>query len=974
LRGLLSKTPGALTPRRVPEAYVRAEVASYPLTSFKSFTEVVTELSPDLDAHQDNGRRTAELWRDCEKSLSEHASGWSLDRLLAIRDFFWFECSRVHPAVDPYAAVPMHSYLRRLANEYLERRAGITEMREWRTNVSEAMMHYRWLTFALPEDLLMAATNVKPAPTRVEVDPPILMRRLLDRGVAEIHQHANGGIDFPTLWVSALAALADPRLKPDALDSPGLVFNDSETTLRWLLAAAAARSVLAEFLISGDDSLCDYVRKARPGWGEGRGERWGERRWRILERVLTALDSGDRRALPDFYVLRGLYQEIHPEGYRIAMEGPPESADEIWKRCDPIGARLSLDSRSPGESWFVENGLARLESWGQAGEAKRRQENAAAFERIFWQIIRVRCLLYRTVVQRPMTAGLQWFIRFFGRLHPLRQPLRHARAELSYRIAGGQENRSIAALELRITPRESSFELAREIQGLTLSWRRVLEQVSVTSGGSAPELGVILHLVKERDPKRQWASGMPPAGGRGTHAEPHMPGSVRLGGRYATYFSAQSRRVQAVGDLLEKVPASLWVLRGLDVASDELSVPTWVMVPFYQSLEQRSASAATKCRFAPARRPSPLRLTAHVGEDFRHLMEGLRRIFECVQYLLREPGGRLGHATALGVEPRLWAEETGRVMMPKEERLWDLVFEWRLYTRFRLPDELHAIAPPGRIEWVETQIAELAIELFPWLRERVIGASVVAMAHDELHTLWSASNGPHWEIPLGLDAFNRRVDELPSRLKGEPALELLKYYLQDEETYRRGQKLIDISVDEPEISALYAVQDALRRCIGARSIVVEINPSSNLLIGNLLDLRNHPTLRLSPPEPEEGSPPAVPVALGSDDPITFSTNCLREYSLLFGAALSAGYSERTVIRWLEEIQRTSMDARFTLAWRPSAQKMASWLVDEFDRYLQTSSAAIERRRRRGPRSQTGLGRLSPGETAPGPSKAATRSE
>jgi adenosine deaminase len=121
-----------------------------------------------------------------------------------------------------------------------------------------------------------------------------------------------------------------------------------------------------------------------------------------------------------------------------------------------------------------------------------------------------------------------------------------------------------------------------------------------------------------------------------------------------------------------------------------------------------------------------------------------------------------------------------------------------------------------------------------------------------------------------------------------------------------------------EVDALNAVQYALRRGIAQLGIVIEVNPSSNLLIGDLLDLRNHPILRLNPPVPEPNAPPPVAIALGSDDPLTFSTELLREYTLLHQAACAAGYPERVVQEWLESIRRTGMDARFTKAWRPSA--------------------------------------------------------
>ena len=46
------------------------------------------------------------------------------------------------------------------------------------------------------------------------------------------------------------------------------------------------------------------------------------------------------------------------------------------------------------------------------------------FQVLFWQTVRMRNLLYRHVVQRPMTPGLQWFTRTYGRLGPVRAALR----------------------------------------------------------------------------------------------------------------------------------------------------------------------------------------------------------------------------------------------------------------------------------------------------------------------------------------------------------------------------------------------------------------------------------------------------------------------------------------------------------------------------------------------------------------------
>ncbi len=925
-----SGSRAGIAPRQVPESFVRAEVACFPLIGRTAFFSGLLELSPSLEAADEPGRLTRELWRECEKKLSGHASGRSLDRLVALRDFFWFRgAGRVGPAIS------MRRYLQELARLHLESSPGTTAVKQpAEANAFDALTHYRWLSFALPEDLLMAAAGAESPPARVDLEAPMLIRRLLDQGVAEIHQHIGAGMDFPALWASLLAAIGDPGNSPGAFQSPDLPFGDGETYLRWLLAAAIARCVLAELMLRS------------PGGGSLRGfldelwARWPGKRLRALARALEAFGMGWEEELPVLEELRSLYLEMHPLALEIASE-PPRTLREFWASCDPVAVRAGLEEPNAGEQWLVYRGLQRLE-----GQEELQGERDPLFARLFWQAIRVRCVCYRTVVQRPMTAGLQWFIRFFGRLKPLRQPLRRVRSEVAYGLAGGGE--AIAALEVRVGPSDSPFEAAAELRELTESWSRVLGDWPRTASGQEPEFGVVVNLCKSRDPSFRWAGGYPPAFGRLTHAEPDPRDLLRPGGRYSDYFVEQSTLVGATADLLRGVPLALLLVRGLDVATDELGVPTWVFVPLYRFVEQQARLAAVSPAALGA---PPLRLTAHVGEDFRHLMEGLRHVFEVVRYLLPRAGGRLGHATALGIAPRIWAESVGSVMMPAEERLWDLVFEWRLYSDYRIPDEMTASVPAGRAESVETQIRQLADQVFG----RSLEPCVLAEAHHLLHQLWSTELSPSGgaEAP-GLDAFARALDRVDrSQVRSFAQVRrVVREHREDGEVFRRGQQLVDICLTESEIAALQAVQDAMRRCVAARGIVVEVNPSSNLLIGNLLDLRNHPTLRLFPPEPLDGEPPAVPIAVGSDDPLIFSTHLLREYTLLYEAALGAGFPERCVHDWLARIQKTSMDARFTVPWRPSASWMAGKLCRALDDYLQRPllrepRAARGGRRRRG---------------------------
>jgi hypothetical protein len=318
-------------------------------------------------------------------------------------------------------------------------------------------------------------------------------------------------------------------------------------------------------------------------------------------------------------------------------------------------------------------------------------------------------------------------------------------------------------------------------------------------------------------------------------------------------------------------------------------------------------------------------------------MEGLRRIYEQLHYILGNTPGRLGHAVALGIDPRGWADSVGSILMPAEERLWDLVWEWRLYSRYRIAPEFAAAAPPGRVDTVRNQIDALSDQVYGRPGYRV---EELAEAHHLLHRFLVPPMTPRAVVDGGFATFQQGAQRIRHWSRSTPDVHaasrvgrLLETCFDSETAFRRGQALIDVPIDSGEVDALAAVQRALRQGMAQNGTVVEVNPSSNLLIGDLLDLRHHPILRLFPPQPVPGDPPPVMIALGSDDPLTFSTQLLREYTLLHQAACAAGYPERVVQDWLDTIRRTGMDARFTRAWRPSAQTMSERLVDDLSRYL-----------------------------------------
>lgn len=99
--------------------------------------------------------------------------------------------------------------------------------------------------------------------------------------------------------------------------------------------------------------------------------------------------------------------------------------------------------------------------------------------------------------------------------------------------------------------------------------------------------------------------------------------------------------------------------------------------------------------------------------------------------------------------------------------------------------------------------------------------------------------------------------------------------------------------------------------MGTSGITIEINPSSNLLIGNLADLQHHPLWRLRPPHGATEARP-IGVCIGSDNPITFSTNTREEYQLVYDTLTLAGLSDVDARSWIEDARESGLESRLTL--------------------------------------------------------------
>ena len=880
-----------VTPRlaAIPFEHVEAELAAFPIASEASFCLPPVALDPVTSKQKS-------LWRAAERDILASIPSISIDEFVAIRDRLWFGERPDLNGSQP--RIPLVRYLRELSNNYLDRLGRPVEVSSQSTTNEgaspRARLRWSWLCRALPPDLLRTARRIGNADDLSSQLNPGVERLLRDSGFAETHLHLGAAADFSLIWANLMHSLAVEEVSENLLASPGASFDDGHDFAKWIMWASVTRLVLAEWLFGsakaqGHHGLLDCTNAP----------------WRTrldvgmtndLRCLISELARGSEDSLP-LRLSRGraIYRSLirpwpflrnrQEEKQRLRARRSPESREEVFEN-DPLARVVGWHGTcgSSPETRFVEASLRYMEESERDGD----------FDRLFWQVIRIRCLLYRHLVQRPLTPGLQWFVRFFSRIHPVRQSLPTAASmQAAIRQSGGGEG--LRSLEVRVGTRENESECHELIQQVN----------NARSKPATLEIGAVFHFSRDRG--GDWRKGFPNAYGL-DHSYPGVPRDKRLrtrqdvgnpsGFRFARFYLQKRRHAQALVSVLRGFPCALRTLRGVDLCTDEAGVPIWVMAPLIRWVRESGQTAASTLRDQGVTGVPPLRITVHAGEDFVHLLTGLRRLDDAIQYLGLEEGDRIGHGIALGLDPVTWFERVGQVVQTKEERLFDLVWEWDCYANQGVD------VGSERLPYLRSTIAQLALGMF----------GEPQTPEDLIHFV----QGLHSEQELKAQGFpDKSKYQMSGAIRPEGnennSQKRVRKYLCDTQVWGKGRALETITFSElgHEQEALRRLQGALRQKVGARGLTVEVNPSSNLMIADLGRLEEHPIWRLSPVHPVDDIPP-VSVCIGSDDPLTFATTLPNEYQLLFDTIVLRGQSHEVALAWLDNARETGMRARFTL--------------------------------------------------------------
>ena len=135
-----------------------------------------------------------------------------------------------------------------------------------------------------------------------------------------------------------------------------------------------------------------------------------------------------------------------------------------------------------------------------------------------------------------------------------------------------------------------------------------------------------------------------------------------------------------------------------------------------------------------------------------------------------------------------------------------------------------------------------------------------------------------------------------------------------------GQQPITCKIDRLYVQLMQQIQDAMQQYLETKRIVIECNPSSNVLIGTFKKYEQHPVFRFNNRKLETGHSPAntqLQVCLNTDDLGIFDTSLEFEYALIGQALLSQTdenmnqiYGTREVIEYLDDLRKMGISATF----------------------------------------------------------------
>lgn len=410
-------------------------------------------------------------------------------------------------------------------------------------------------------------------------------------------------------------------------------------------------------------------------------------------------------------------------------------------------------------------------------------------------------LVNQMLVQQPQCFGFEQFQHYTS--NGLREYSEQEYEQRFLQLAGNQLD-NIKIIEGRFSPKDKEYKNNYLIDKIRRGWLLLNNR----QGCNKSDIRLIAHFIKRADKQKKDI-------------------------RFKELRLKNKKICEALISLRNSGSKNGKAIVGIDAAASEFDTPPEVFAPVFKKLREKGFQ----------------HFTYHAGEDFYHLLGGLRAIYEAITFLDLQRGDRIGHATAAGVAPETWAHNIGcEVVVPIGAYMDDLLFVYNLISN----NECKAL--DSLMPRLYMRITELSREIYP---------------NDD------------FQVYDLIYAWKRRQEDILELAdSGElNNIKALKRYHQKEyvEKYKKEIKVKIFEILDEK--ALREVQLAVLKIMHHKKIAIETLPTSNIFIGYHNSFNTYHLVNWIRWE-KEGKP-IPPIVLGTDDAGIFATNIYNEYCHIY---------------------------------------------------------------------------------------------
>lgn len=704
------------------------------------------------------------------------------------------------------------------------------------------------------------------------------LKRILKKGIAETHLHAKAGISYQDIW---RFSLSETKKKE----------TDTELWFCTFFRIAAAQYIKYETDRTFEEYIySEYKKDSILGW--------------LADYMNHAAGTPGTNTMNEFCLLINRSRE--------------ERADNIDYNADYLFLDVYSDYKYRGTSAdiFLYYHIIR-----------KLVDNYDPFLcKYFMEYVRCKNAFFEDKIQKTVLGGLDYFQRLYNSATKINGDA-GMRRQYFYSVFEEQcKTGNLEYLELKISPPVikgfQSEELAvsglmkkilNQIKSIIGAYQKYISSHTRTgaddragssdSGFRYPRLGIVYHFIKQEDSDNFNGYNC------SFSDRPDLPDCFD----YNTLRKKNITFLKALRLLMNKYPILTDYIVGIDAASIENEAEPWVFAPVFRAARQSSNTVPYS--FEKGGKIQTLGFTYHVGEDFRHIISGLRHIDEVLDHYDYRSGDRLGHAIALGIDIDVYTSNIGTVSIPIIEHLENLLWMWQ-YAKSG-----DFVNKPENLEF---QIMETASQIY--------GKELDGI---DVYTLWRVYQakfddlGKHELSNKCCEQIKDNEPKLLSKNSRWKFNELLSTFYCPcfYELYHRP---VFISAKD-NIPFYKELQKKLIHKVENMGIYVETNPSSNAVIGDINSILDHPILRLNSIVRSYSSgnnDSCVLTTINSDDPIVFSTNAENEISYMYYALLNANCSRESALDWIDKIRRHGLDSTFI-----KSEKNTSGMLTDFETIL-----------------------------------------